>query len=619
MANKPLQSIQFPGLPDKYTVPQMDSNFDGVSGKVPDSSKVKADISSLREDLSLNLWYNKDLWEKGHIAGSTGNNAPSAYNRIRTKSFIPYNIIALVIASGYKGWIYGYNASGVFQGVWSGTTFVKSFSMDYAVTQANLKAISDTYQYRLVVGDDTTQVELTPDDGDKIQFTSFTDVTLTRGGVSADAKAAGDALLPTLQCEYLTSKDATSKYSNLATNLRHNTYSWIGISFFEDMPEDTLSVEYGWIFTLSTTATRGSDSAVKTQILILPNPASSIEVFRFYFRRTQSGTMSNWIKYPDTASFVTAKGLLASGDLDNLTGNQCVLLISTNTYTHAPFTLGTVFNFDFSSTLSVQLGYQFGTGAFWYRRKSTTWGSWQLLSPNMDKYRTDGKYVAFGDSLTWGAVWSPTSGTAYHRVKEEWRIPTRVALANGMINDFVNEAIGGIGYFKEEGGQTLISQIADYDFTGVELVTVMAGANDHFYTDLGTAADADTANTICGAIKNIIHTISAANPKTQIIIIQPLPCGIDGTQYDVWSSKQGDGYVFRWSLNEFDEQVSQLCHDEHVGYLNWWDSVMCRNWQYAGYNGQTGPNFTHPTADEDYYRLGNFIAGKVSSLYHGLN
>ena len=52
MANKPLQSIQFPGLPDKYTVPQMDSNFDGVSGKVPDSSKVKADISSLREDLN---------------------------------------------------------------------------------------------------------------------------------------------------------------------------------------------------------------------------------------------------------------------------------------------------------------------------------------------------------------------------------------------------------------------------------------------------------------------------------------------------------------------------------------------------------------------------------------
>ena len=53
MANKPLQSIQFPGLPDKYTVPQMDSNFDGVSGKIPDSKKVHDEIDSLKEDLNL--------------------------------------------------------------------------------------------------------------------------------------------------------------------------------------------------------------------------------------------------------------------------------------------------------------------------------------------------------------------------------------------------------------------------------------------------------------------------------------------------------------------------------------------------------------------------------------
>ena len=52
MANKPLQSIQFPGLPDKYTVPQMDSNFDGVSGKIPDSKKVHDEIDALKEDLS---------------------------------------------------------------------------------------------------------------------------------------------------------------------------------------------------------------------------------------------------------------------------------------------------------------------------------------------------------------------------------------------------------------------------------------------------------------------------------------------------------------------------------------------------------------------------------------
>lgn len=52
MANKPLQSIQFPGLPDTYTVPQMDSNFDGVSGKIPDSKKVHDEIDALKEELN---------------------------------------------------------------------------------------------------------------------------------------------------------------------------------------------------------------------------------------------------------------------------------------------------------------------------------------------------------------------------------------------------------------------------------------------------------------------------------------------------------------------------------------------------------------------------------------
>ncbi len=476
----------------------------------------REEFEELKTNISLTNNYDKTLWEKGHILGSSGTNAPSSYNRIRTKTFLPDNFVAISVADGYKCWIYCYNQSGVFQGVWDGTSPVKSFAMNYAVQGTiNLKEIGANYLYRLVVGDATTQIELSPEnDGDKILFTSFTDTTLTRGGIAADAGAVGKAIASAL----------------------HNE-------------------------------------------LLLP-----------------------------------------SGDINDLTGNQCGLLISTNTYTHAPFTLGTVFNLVFSSTLSVQFGYQFGSGALYYRRKSTSWGDWvRLTLPNMDAYRTTGKYVAFGDSITLGTVWSPTEGTAYHQVQAEWRIPTRIALANGLQNNYVNAAIGGIGYFKVQDGQTLLSQIAGYDFTNVELVTIMAGANDHFYTDLGTANDADDAGTICGAIKNIIHTISAKNPKTQIIIIQPTPCGIDGTQYDVWSSKQGDGYVFRWSLNEFDEQVSQLCKNEHVGYLNWTDSVMCRNWKYAGYNGETGPNYTHPTTDFDYCLLGNFMAGKVATLYHGLN
>ena len=53
MANKPLQTIKFPGLTDTYTVPQVDSNFVGTAGQVPDSKKVHDEIDSLKEDLNI--------------------------------------------------------------------------------------------------------------------------------------------------------------------------------------------------------------------------------------------------------------------------------------------------------------------------------------------------------------------------------------------------------------------------------------------------------------------------------------------------------------------------------------------------------------------------------------
>lgn len=218
-----------------------------------------------------------------------------------------------------------------------------------------------------------------------------------------------------------------------------------------------------------------------------------------------------------------------------------------------------------------------------------------------------GKYVAFGDSISWGSVWSPTEGTAYHRVKESWRIPARIALATGYYTNYVNESIGGIGYLRALDGENLVEMIAEYDFTGVDFVTIQAGANDKLYFDLGTSDDADS-ETVCGAIRNIIQTIFTSNPKTQIVIIQPTPTAVNGAIGDVWH----DGA--KWSLVEFDREVSKLCKKEHIGYVNWWESAYIRNWQNVGYNESTGPNYTHPTVDYDYCIMGDFIAGKIAAL-----
>lgn len=54
MANKPLKSVKFPGLPDTYTVPQFDSASGGMgtAGTIPDSKAVDDAIEELKEDLN---------------------------------------------------------------------------------------------------------------------------------------------------------------------------------------------------------------------------------------------------------------------------------------------------------------------------------------------------------------------------------------------------------------------------------------------------------------------------------------------------------------------------------------------------------------------------------------
>lgn len=118
MANIPLKTIKFPGLDDTYTVPQIDSSFTGVAGEVPDSNKVKGEISSLKEDLNdtetninNNVQYLETVLEitKNDIhAQVTMSKTTSAYNYckgVTLKAGVTYNI-EFTIPQAYDREIY---------------------------------------------------------------------------------------------------------------------------------------------------------------------------------------------------------------------------------------------------------------------------------------------------------------------------------------------------------------------------------------------------------------------------------------------------------------------------------------------------------------------------------
>ena len=69
MANKPLKSVQFPGLDDTYTIPQVDTTL-AVTGAAADSKKVGDEITELKADLSdVNFILHSDDTEISTIDG----------------------------------------------------------------------------------------------------------------------------------------------------------------------------------------------------------------------------------------------------------------------------------------------------------------------------------------------------------------------------------------------------------------------------------------------------------------------------------------------------------------------------------------------------------------------
>lgn len=341
-----------------------------------------------------------------------------------------------------------------------------------------------------------------------------------------------------------------------------------------------------------------------------------------YWRKRVGSVWGSWIE--NNESVMAYKGVLPSGNLNDITYNSIYLLSNGNVYTNSPGTQGTLYTLFISNNIQTQIFIDFNTGKYYYRIKSGSAGTWKNWINANDPYGLSigTKYVAFGDSLIWGAVWDMDQTTPYYRASAKYQIPTRIANSVGMIDDYENLGIGGAGYYAAPSGNVSVTNaILAYDFTNVELVTIMSGVNDKADSNhpLGSA-DNPTEGTICGAVKQIIDFFANNYPRVQIVFIQPTP---SGHLSDPWAGRLAAG----WSLNDFDEEVGKLCHNEHVGYVNWWESVFCKQWDdfSGGYSMNTtsgvlsGPNYSHPTTEKDYAMIGDFIAGKVATLFRGKN
>lgn len=128
---------------------------------------------------------------------------------------------------------------------------------------------------------------------------------------------------------------------------------------------------------------------------------------------------------------------------------------------------------------------------------------------------TVGKYIAFGDSMTYGSL---TDGDGSHLIgRSEIRYPEYYANRHNMY--CLNMGVPGQGYLNY-GELTALDTIKSTDISDADLITLAYGLNDHsnHRTRLGTL-NADNQYTILGRLKMCLEYIWKNNPKCKIIVI----------------------------------------------------------------------------------------------------
>ena len=246
------------------------------------------------------------------------------------------------------------------------------------------------------------------------------------------------------------------------------------------------------------------------------------------------------------------------------------------------------------------------------RIKSGVWTNW------IANFGSDPIYYAFGDSLTWGAVWDSDPLTDLYQANYEDRIPTRIAHAIGS-SDFTNYGASGARFVPQGDDDTspIIGNIIKAaSLSDVNIVTIGGGRNDSA-TSLGDG-DTATANdgTICGAVVDIFEYLTTNYPKLQIVMygVTPQPTTSAHDPSDIFTRVFSGG----WSLTTYYEEMEKVCKRFNVPFVDWYGCPLIMQWGQlsGGYSGGN-QNWSHPLSSDIYRQMGNYLAGKVSSCFTG--
>ena len=231
---------------------------------------------------------------------------------------------------------------------------------------------------------------------------------------------------------------------------------------------------------------------------------------------------------------------------------------------------------------------------------------WKVIDSDLS--RSFNKYIALGDSITWGHI-SGNGSASSPFVRADYPYPTTVANALGL--DVIYGAQTGCGWLQLSGNKTAISIVDSIDFSDYNLVTLAFGRNDHNGNKpLGNKTDMYPAQeTILGAMNYCLKKIYTDAPTINVVVITPLNEATKGNSNSnyAYGTANDQGYT----LKELCTAIRELCEEKNVNCIdNSKGSIV------TAYNCNSGIfiDKLHPT--NTFYRaLGQYYAGKIGSFF----
>ena len=184
---------------------------------------------------------------------------------------------------------------------------------------------------------------------------------------------------------------------------------------------------------------------------------------------------------------------------------------------------------------------------------------------------TGKKWVLLGDSITYGSGASSRLTTSYSAI---------LASKYGALIE--NEGINGATWQKDGSSYddiSILAQIANTTFEGVDYVTIFAGTNDWGRNTLPIGAVDDMVeNTLHGAINLSIQNILASNPSVRIALITPMWRQRQSAGDDLDSDLHDKNGVY---LRDYVDAIVESAKHNHVPVLNLYDTIMINKYNHT--------------------------------------